>query len=40
MEKAETDYSNKKLTIYIDWASQPSRAVLAFCKINKIPHEV
>ena len=25
------------LKIYADYASQPSRAVIAFCKINKIP---
>lgn len=28
------------LKVYVDMMSQPSRAVLAFCKINKIPHEV
>ena len=28
------------LKLYIDYASQPSRAVLIFCLINKIPHEV
>jgi glutathione S-transferase len=30
---------DKKLIVYGDWASQPSRAVVAFCKINKIPYE-
>lgn len=29
-----------KVTLYIDYLSQPSRAVLAFCLINNIPHEV
>ncbi len=28
------------LKLYIDYASQPSRAVLVFCLINKVPHEV
>ena len=28
-----------KLTIYGDLMSQPTRAVLAFCKINKIPYD-
>lgn len=28
-----------KLLLYIDMASQPSRAVLAFCRLNKIPHD-
>jgi len=28
------------LTLYIDYLSQPSRAVLAFCIFNKIPHEI
>ena len=31
---------SKKLTLYVDWASQPSRAVVAFCRINKIEHEL
>ena len=29
--------SNGKVTLYIDYLSQPSRAVLAFCLINRIP---
>lgn len=29
-----------KVTLFIDYLSQPSRAVLAFCLINNIPHEV
>ena len=29
-----------KLSLYIDYSSQPSRAILAFCEINSIPHEV
>ncbi len=33
-------YKNKKLAVYIEWNSQPSRAVLAFCKLNKIPIEI
>jgi len=28
------------LKVYVDMMSQPSRAVLAFCKLNDIPHEV
>ena len=28
------------LKLFIDHASQPSRAILVFCLINKIPHEV
>ena len=28
------------VTLYIDFLSQPSRAVLAFCLINNIPHVV
>jgi len=28
------------IKLYIDYGSQPSRAVLALCIINKIPHEV
>jgi glutathione S-transferase len=26
--------------LFIDHASQPSRAILVFCRINKIPHEI
>ena len=28
------------IKLYIDYGSQPSRAVLALCLIAKIPHEV
>ena len=28
------------LKLFIDHASQPSRAILVFCLINKIPHQV
>lgn len=28
------------LKVFLDHASQPSRAVLVFCKINKIPFEL
>ena len=28
------------LKIYLDWMSQPSRALVAFCLMNKIPYEV
>lgn len=28
------------LKIYLDWMSQPSRALVAFCLLNKIPYEV
>ena len=28
------------LKVYIDWMSQPSRAVIAFLLMNKIPHEI
>lgn len=28
------------IKLYIDYGSQPSRAVLALCLIGKIPHEV
>eukprot|EP00347_Sterkiella_histriomuscorum_P004098 403361759 len=34
------EQDQKKIILYIDWASQPSRSVVAFCKINKIPHEL
>lgn len=27
------------IKLYLDYSSQPSRAVLAFLIINKIPHE-
>ena len=30
----------KKLKVYFDHSSQPSRAVIAFCNINKIPIEL
>lgn len=32
--------TDKPITLYVDFISQPSRAVLAFCKFNNIPHEV
>jgi len=32
--------SNKPIKLYIDYISQPARAVLALCKFNNIPHEV
>lgn len=28
------------IKLYIDYMSQPSRAVWALCKIGKIPHEI
>ena len=28
------------ITLYIDWASQPSRAVMSFCEVNKIPYQI
>jgi hypothetical protein len=28
------------IKLYIDYGSQPSRAVLAFCLLNKIPAEI
>ena len=31
---------DKKIILYVDWGSQPSRAVVGFCKINKIPFEL
>ena len=36
----ESKSNNIKLIIYVDMASQPSRSVLAFCRINQIPHEM
>ncbi len=32
--------SEKPIKLYIDYISQPARAVLALCKFNNIPHEV
>mmetsp|Transcript_26794 Transcript_26794/g.23736 ORF Transcript_26794/g.23736 Transcript_26794/m.23736 type:complete len:86 (-) Transcript_26794:416-673(-) len=32
--------NTQEVTIYMDYISQPSRAVLAFCIFNKIPHKV
>ena len=32
--------SSKPIILYIDYLSQPSRAILAFCLLNKIPHEI
>ena len=31
--------SERKLIIYVDWVSQPARAVVSFCKLNNIPFE-
>lgn len=31
---------DNQITIYVDWASQPSRAVAAFCKMANIPHQL
>lgn len=28
------------IKVFIDYFSQPSRAVLALCKLGQIPHEV
>lgn len=28
------------IKLYLDYSSQPSRAVLAFLLLNKIPHEL
>ena len=28
------------IKLYIDYASQPARAVLALCFLNNIPHEI
>lgn len=28
------------IKLYLDYASQPSRAVLAFCLLVKIPHQI
>ena len=30
----------RKLIIHADMISQPVRAVIAFCELNKIPYEV
>jgi len=32
--------SQEPITLYLDYLSQPSRAVLAFCLFNKIPHKI
>ena len=32
--------TNRKLVIYVDWASQPARAVVALCRLNNIAHDV
>ena len=29
-----------KLTLFVDFASQPARAVIAFCRLNQIEHEI
>jgi len=29
-----------KLVLYVDMASQPARAVMAFCISNKLKHEI
>ena len=31
---------NTKVILYVDMASQPARAILGFCRVNKINHEV
>jgi glutathione S-transferase len=31
---------SNELIVYGDYMSQPSRAVFAFCLLNKIPHQV
>ena len=31
---------SKKLIVFGDYYSQPSRAVFCFCLMNKIPHEL
>ena len=30
----------KKLKVFIDWASQPSRSVVAFCRLAQIEHQL
>lgn len=30
----------KNLKLYIDWGSQPSRAIVALCIHGKIPHNI
>jgi len=30
----------KPIKLYVDFISQPARAVVAFCKVNNIPHEI
>ena len=32
--------TERKLIIYIDWVSQPSRALVSFCRHNNIPSEI
>ena len=27
------------MIIYVDWVSQPARAVVSFCRLNNIPFE-
>lgn len=29
-----------KIQLYLDYISQPSRTVLAFCLLNNIPHHI
>ena len=31
--------TTKPIKLYVDFISQPARAVVAFCKVNNIPHE-
>ena len=32
--------TERKLIVYVDWVSQPCRAVISFCRLNNIPHDV
>ena len=32
--------TNLKLLLYVDFGSQPARAITAFCKLNEIDHEI
>ena len=29
-----------KIVLFVNYTSQPSRAVVAFCRLNNLPHEV
>lgn len=37
---AEQEQNSEIVNVYIDWISQPCRAVVALCKIAKIQHNV